>query len=324
MPEISVIVPVYRAEKYLNACVDSILAQTFSDFELLLVDDGSPDQSGAICDEYAQKDERIRVIHQSNQGQAAARNHALPMTCGKWLCYVDSDDVIHPQMLEHLYSAATENDAGISMCRMLEAPERPEGFEACVQSTVEVFSMDEKTLTALYDEDRYPGWEACAKLIRRKCVEGYPFQPGRVYEDNEAVSRWLLPAKTVVMLPQRLYFYRTNPESTTKSQFNLKKLDYLWALESIIGYYREAGFLELAQRFLSRYAAAAATACNGVRQDLNRPELVRGILRGVGRVQRRNHLRLSRRERLDVLEAAYPNAMAHFWSAAQYLRKIRK
>ena len=80
MPEISIIVPVYRAEKYLNACVDSILRQTYADFELVLIEDGSPDQSGAICDEYAQKDDRVRVIHQPNQGQAAARNHALPMT----------------------------------------------------------------------------------------------------------------------------------------------------------------------------------------------------------------------------------------------------
>ena len=100
MPEISIIVPVYRAEKYLNACVDSILRQTYADFELVLIEDGSPDQSGAICDEYAQKDDRVRVIHQPNQGQAAARNHALPMTQGRWLCYVDSDDMIHPQMLE--------------------------------------------------------------------------------------------------------------------------------------------------------------------------------------------------------------------------------
>ena len=122
MPEISIIVPVYRAEKYLNACVDSILNQTYSDFELVLIEDGSPDQSGAICDEYAQKDDRVRVIHQPNQGQAAARNHALPMTQGKWLCYVDSDDAIHPQMLEHLHRAAEKSGAGISMCQFLEAP----------------------------------------------------------------------------------------------------------------------------------------------------------------------------------------------------------
>ena len=324
MPEISIIVPVYRAEKYLNDCVDSILRQSFSDFELVLIEDGSPDQSGAICDEYAQRDERVRVIHQPNQGQAAARNHALPMTQGKWLCYVDSDDTIHPQMLEHLYRAAVESGAGISMCRFLEAEEQPADYERPVEFSYELLDMDEKTLTELHDRDLYPGWVACAKLIRRECVEGYPFQTGRVYEDNEAVTRWLLPAKTLAMLPARLYFYRTNPESTTKSQFSLKKLDYLWALESMIGYFRSVGYHTLAQRFLERYVEAAASACYGVRQELKRPELVGGILSDVKRFLRRERIKLTRQERLSLLEAAHPNAMGRFWKAAEKLRKLWK
>lgn len=324
MPEISIIVPVYRAEKYLNDCVDSILRQTFSNFELVLIEDGSPDQSGAICDEYAQRDERVRVIHQPNQGQAAARNHALPMTQGKWLCYVDSDDTIHPQMLEHLYRAAVESGAGISMCQFLEAEEQPADYERPVDFSYELLNMDEKTLTQLHDRDLYPGWVACAKLIRRECVEGYPFQTGRVYEDNEAVTRWLLPAKTLAMLPARLYFYRTNPESTTKSQFNLKKLDYLWALESMIGYFRSVGYHTLAQRFLERYVEAAASSCYGVRQELNRPELVNGILSDVKKFLRREKMKLTRQERLSLLEAAHPNAMGRFWKAAEKVRKLLK
>ena len=125
MPEIRVIVPVYRAEAYLHACIDSILSQTFSGFELILVDDGSPDNCGAICDDYAARDSRVRVIHQENQGQAAARNHALAAAKGDWVCFVDSDDAVHPQMLERLRQAAAGSGAAMSMCRMLEAPEIP-------------------------------------------------------------------------------------------------------------------------------------------------------------------------------------------------------
>lgn len=322
MPEISIIVPVFRAEKYLNACVDSILSQTFSDFELVLIEDGSPDQSGAICDEYAQRDERVRVIHQSNQGQAAARNHALPMTQGKWLCYVDSDDMIHPQMLELLYEAAVRSGAGISMCQMREAPELPPDFTQPRALEYELMTMDEPTLTALHDREAYPGWVACAKLIRRELVEGYPFHTGRVYEDNEAVSRWLLPAKTLAMLPEKLYFYRTNPESTTKSGFSLKRLDYLWALESIISYYRSVGFTTLAQRFLDRYVEAAASACYGVRNELGRQELVGRITAQVRRFLRQEKLGLSREQRLCLMDAAHPQAMARFWSAAETVRKV--
>ena len=324
MPEISIIVPVYRAEKYLNACVDSILRQTYADFELVLIEDGSPDQSGAICDEYAQKDDRVRVIHQPNQGQAAARNHALPMTQGRWLCYVDSDDMIHPQMLEHLYRAAVESGAGISMCQFLEAPEPPENYEQPADFSYQLLTMDEPTLTELHDRDQYPGWVACAKLIRRQCVEGYPFQTGRVYEDNEAVTRWLLPAKTLAMLPTQLYFYRTNPESTTKSQFSLKKLDYLWALESMIGYFQSMGYHTLAQRFLTRYVEAAASACYGVRNELKRPELANGILADAQRFLSREELKLTRQEKLSLLEAAHPNTMGKFWKTAEKVRKLWK
>jgi len=103
--EVSIIVPVYRAQAYLYSCIDSILSQTYQNFELILVDDGSPDSCGEICEEYAARDRRVRVIHQDNKGQAAARNHGLKIAQGTWICFVDSDDLIHPQMIETLYLA---------------------------------------------------------------------------------------------------------------------------------------------------------------------------------------------------------------------------
>ena len=102
-PKISVIVPVYKAEKYLHRCVDSILAQSYTDFELLLIDDGSPDNSGAICDEYAIKDSRVRVFHKQNGGASSARNKGLDHANGEWVSFVDSDDWIEPQMVESLF-----------------------------------------------------------------------------------------------------------------------------------------------------------------------------------------------------------------------------
>ena len=119
MPEISVIVPVYNAEQYLASCIDSILSQTFTDFEILLVDDGSPDNSGSICDAYAAKHDCISVIHQENRGQAAARNHAMLHAKGAWFCFVDSDDLIHPQMLEMLYKAAVAGQAQVAYLESL-------------------------------------------------------------------------------------------------------------------------------------------------------------------------------------------------------------
>ena len=100
MPKVSVIVPVYRAEKYIKECIESIINQTFEDFELLLVDDGSPDNSGAICDEYALKDSRIRVFHKENGGVSSARNEGIYKSNGEWLCFVDSDDIIEQTYLK--------------------------------------------------------------------------------------------------------------------------------------------------------------------------------------------------------------------------------
>ena len=112
-PEISVIVPVYRVEKYLNDCIDSILAQTFTDFELILVDDGSPDGCPALCDAAAAKDSRIRVIHQKNRGLSGARNAGLDAAEGEWIAFVDSDDMLLPQALEKAHSTAEKTGADV-------------------------------------------------------------------------------------------------------------------------------------------------------------------------------------------------------------------
>ena len=115
-PKISVIVPVYKAEKYLHRCVDSILAQTFTDFELILIDDGSPDNSGAICDEYAAKDNRVKVIHKENGGVASARQCGIDNAVGEYTIHADPDDWIEPTMLEELYKKATEDNADMVIC----------------------------------------------------------------------------------------------------------------------------------------------------------------------------------------------------------------
>lgn len=321
-PKITVIVPVYRAEKYLHDCVGSILSQSVSDFQLILVDDGSPDNCGKLCDDYAAQDRRVISLHQENAGQAAARNLALEKAAGEWLCFVDSDDRIHPDMLKLLLHAAEESGAGISMCQMLESPEFPTDFDRPREGAYRLETMDEENLLRLCEADAYPGWVACAKLIRTELVKAYPFCPGRVYEDNEAVCHWLLPAKTIAILPEKLYFYRTNPESTTKGAFTLKRLDYLWALESIQSFYRSQGYRKLAERFLSRYVTAVENACTGVRRDLNRPELSGKIAFRTWRYLRREKIRLTKRQRLTIWEAAYPKEMARFWYAAGKLKRF--
>ena len=115
-PSISIIVPVYKAEPYLHRCVDSLLAQTFTDFEVLLIDDGSPDRSGEICDDYARKDARVRVFHQENGGVSVARQRGLDEALGEYTIHADPDDWVEPDMLEALYRKAKEDDADMVIC----------------------------------------------------------------------------------------------------------------------------------------------------------------------------------------------------------------
>ncbi len=322
MPEISVIVPVYKAEDYLHACVDSILSQTVSDFELILVDDGSPDGCGAICDDYAARDSRVRVIHQENQGQAAARNHALSIARGEWVCFVDSDDAVHPQMLERLGQAAAESGAAMSMCRMLEAPEMPEDFSSPVEVSWELLSMEEESLVALFDAGDYPGWVACAKLIRRELVQSHLFCPGRVYEDNEAVCHWIYGAKTVASIPHSLYFYRTNPGSTTQSRFSMKKLDYLWALEGIIRFYSSVGYTTLRERFGTLYAEEAAGDYHRVRYELNDPKAARDIEKAARRLRR--EIPFTKAQFETMFSAMHPKLTRLYWPLEGAARTLRE
>ena len=133
MPTISVIVPVYKVEKYIHRCVDSILNQTFSDFELILVDDGSPDNCGAICDEYAAKDSRVVVIHQENGGLSAARNAgidwAFANSDSQWLSFIDSDDWVHPEYLQKLLDTAVNNSAEVAFCTLTAFTEDEHGYQ---------------------------------------------------------------------------------------------------------------------------------------------------------------------------------------------------
>ena len=133
MPKISIIVPVYNVEKYLEKCVRSILAQTFTDFELILVDDGSPDSSGAMCDQFAEQDQRVKVIHKENGGLSDARNAGIEIATGEYLGFVDSDDYIADDMYELLYTNIVKEDADLSICGIYDVYEERANCKSLIQ-----------------------------------------------------------------------------------------------------------------------------------------------------------------------------------------------
>lgn len=257
MPKISVIVPVYKCEQYIETCVCSVLNQTFSDFEIILVDDGSPDNSGKICDTLAENHNKITVLHQDNQGQAAARNNGVKIARGEWIHFVDSDDLIHPQMLEILHSAVDETTQ-ISMCGVYRGDNYPEDFFSPKREcNFKKHPINEKELVLMYYEE-YRYWIACAKLIKKEIIEKFPFTAGKIFEDNGVVFKWINETEFVNITDEQLYFYRINPDSTTQVEFSLKNLDYLWVLEEQIKFYENTYFNDMKKTVCKNYAITCA------------------------------------------------------------------
>lgn len=236
-PIISIIVPVYNCEQYIDRCINSILDQSFSDFELLLVDDGSKDKSGIICDKYAETDKRVIVLHQSNMGQAAARNNALKVARGEWIHYVDSDDVIHPQMLDLLYGAVTKSNAQMCFCRYCEDEVIPSSFLQDYTLSFNKLEISKSKMVEIYKDGQYY-WTIWAKLIKKDIIESLPFTVGKVYEDNAVVPQWIYKSGIVAEVPIELYFYQINPKGTTKGKITEKYLDFLWAVGELLKFYR--------------------------------------------------------------------------------------
>ena len=240
MSEVSIIVPVYKVAEYLNRCVDSILMQTHSDFELILVDDGSPDNCGAICDQYAEKDSRIHVIHQKNGGLSVARNAGIDWVFAnsdsQWLTFIDSDDWIHPQMLESLLDGVNSYSTDVAVCGYMETG-------TAVESTrifgvhYELWNPEE-----FYLKHNTNAVIACGKLYRRKCFSDIRYPPGKIHEDEFTTYKILFAQKTVAVTALPLYFYFRNEEGITKSAWTPKRLDAVAALKEQASFFKDNNF----------------------------------------------------------------------------------
>lgn len=200
---VSVIVPVYGVEAYLSICIDSLLAQTYRNIEIILVDDDSPDQCPQICDDYACRDERVRVLHQKNGGAAHARNVGMNLASGAYIAFVDSDDVPHPDYLEKLLQQMEDNDADISVCayQKLFVSRR----EVQKNLRTGVFSAEEYLGDFIRDWNCGLLWN---KLFRRDVLRGVRFEEGHVIDDEFFTYKAVMNAKKVVLCDETLYDYR--------------------------------------------------------------------------------------------------------------------
>ena len=245
IPKISIIVPVYNVESYLPRCIDSILAQTYTDFELILVDDGSPDNSGAICDEYAAKDSRIRVIHKENGGVSSARNTGLDFASGKYISFVDSDDVVHPQMYEILLSVLQNTQSGFSACSVQKIPENYNFsvFDThLTPNSHEFYSSKEVINQYIY---RFYGKLTAYiynKLYRKELFDHLRFDTKySIYEDEMVALELIESAQSIVYVPLNLYYYRQTSGSLMRKSFDSRLLLTFTSLQHMIDFMNERG-----------------------------------------------------------------------------------
>lgn len=215
MPLISVIVPVYNVEKYLSKCVESIINQTYKNLEIILVDDGSTDNSLQICEKYAQKDNRIKVIHKKNGGQATARNIGLDIAEGEYIGFVDADDYIHSEMYDKLIKRIQKFNSGIVMCGRFNVDEVRGISKPLFEFNSEVVFEDEEILRRFFITDHIDG-SPCDKLFDKNIIGEMRFPEGYICEDIPFIYNILKGTNKVVHIGEPLYFYLQRRGSTSK------------------------------------------------------------------------------------------------------------
>lgn len=242
MPKISLIVPVYQVEQYLDRCVESILAQTFRDFECILVDDGSTDASRQMCDEYARKYHNFTVIHKKNGGLSSARNRAIPQTKGDYLCFFDSDDVLHPQALEKMAATLEQTGADLVSAPLQEFSTAQPDFSDLRLMQTEVLEQRDFIDHLLPVNFGKICVTACGKLYRREVFAHIRYPEGKIYEDLHVYLDVLLACRRIAVLSEPLYYYYTNPASITRSNY-LKhdRFGEFQVRERYIGFFQERG-----------------------------------------------------------------------------------
>lgn len=226
---VSIIVPVYNVEQYLKECIESILAQTWKNFEVILVDDGSTDSSGKICDEYSQKKEFISVIHKKNGGLSSARNAGIDVAQGDYLAFIDSDDVVHPRYLSELVAIVKKEKADLaacnfcvgSLCRWKNFSEVKYDIR-CNEDVLKKMNDNDVVVTVAWNKLYH------AKFFREY---GLRYPVGKIHEDMFLTPQILYYTKKMVITNEQLYFYRQRENSIMNSSFSIKQLDALDAIE---------------------------------------------------------------------------------------------
>lgn len=246
MDLVSILIPFYNVENYLDRCIASVARQSYEMLEIILVDDGSTDQSTQICSKWAQKDSRIRMIHQHNSGVSAARNTGLRVATGDWIIQLDSDDYLASYAVEHMMRTAAETRADMVICDFEKGSEDTFLIRRIKKPASRI--LDAATaISRIYDGDhdalRFAApW---CKMVRKRLYDGICYPVGKIFEDIYTTHKLLYRCGRIAVLDEPLFYYFQRPGSIMNASFSMKKLDYLQALVERVEFFASANLDEL-------------------------------------------------------------------------------
>lgn len=277
MKRVSVIVPVYNVRSYLDRCVRSIVNQTEQDIQIILVDDGSTDGSSSLCDDWAEADNRITVVHKENGGLSSARNCGLQKADGEYVCFIDSDDVIAPYFVEHLLQLVTEYGCDISVGRYV-----------CFNETEPTFAMKDlgaetvegkKAIDKLFGDSYVNATIACNKLYKRSLFDSLKYPEGLINEDEALAYRLYYKADRVAFSEHIVYGYYMRANSITKSRFSKKNFDFLQIAWDRCVFFEQNGEERYYHLFLKTYCWALLDFAEKTKKILGDVEKSRELIK---------------------------------------------
>lgn len=276
---ISVIIPVYNVQEYLEKCIESVLNQTYKNLEIILVDDGSTDNSPVICDDFAKQDKRVKVIHQTNHGVSNARNAGLNASTGNYIFWIDSDDYIKENCIEKLYALLQKYDADMSICNYIQGSDRD--YKFIEQNDDEEVFNSEQGLEYIYKDHHYSFIMAAswAKLIKTSLYEGLNYPNGKIFEDIYMSHHLISRCNKIAYKNEIMYYYYQWPESILGKKLYKEKLDYLGAFKERIHFFESLGYEDLKEKARIQYLHSLIWEFSRAKDILHDQEMVKYIIK---------------------------------------------
>lgn len=325
MALVSVIVPVYNVEKYLHKCIDSILAQTFTDFELIIVDDGSTDSSGRICDEYGKIDNRVYVIHQENQGASCARNIAIEWVYANsnssWICFIDSDDFVHAEYLQILWDTARHFSVKLVQCKASDfidgelAAERIETYcDGKIVAPDDIYALPGSIVPM-------------RKIIHKDLMRNIRLE-GKINEDEFTMYKVFFAVEKMASIDSELYYYRIRKDSISHSKWTYRNMNVFNAYEDQLHFFlqidNERMYALTLDRYLNNLIQQFTLSKNATDADCNATKHIVRRIRSLIILELIHHRGIPLNKYPRAYELAFPKTMWVYWAALAQVKKLKR